>query len=205
MTCLVLRAYLKTTYRGVVDFLASSQELCVAIGLKSLPHYSSSNALPIRSAVAEIADAMFAEIIKECAPDAKEMAVDSTGIQTTAACAYFQTVRAKEHEIRQAFARGSLRKLVSLRLGGELGTTNGPRGSSEILEKAMARLRPKKLYADAGLRCGMGSCCLPRTLERRELYSTKCAPQGRFGRGHYRSRWSRCRSPMVGVGTLKRS
>ncbi len=151
MTCLVLRAYLKTTYRGVVDFLASSQELCDAIGLKSLPHYSTLKRFADRSAVAEIADAMFAEIIKECAPDAKEMAVDSTGIQDYRRQRLLSNpFGPKEHEIRQAFARGSLRKLVSLRPGGELGTTNGPRGSSRDLEKAMAKVRPKKLYADAG-------------------------------------------------------
>ena len=37
MTCLVLRAYLKATYRGVVDVLDSSQELREAMGLKKLP------------------------------------------------------------------------------------------------------------------------------------------------------------------------
>ncbi len=91
MTCLVLRAYLKTTYRGVVDFLASSKSCAMPSASRVLPHYSTLKRFADRSAVAEIADAMFAEIIKECAPDAKEMAVDSTGIQTTAASAYFQT------------------------------------------------------------------------------------------------------------------
>ena len=61
------------------------------MGLKKLPDYSTLKRFGDRSHVAEIADAMFAEIICECALDAKELAVDSTGIQTTAASAYFQT------------------------------------------------------------------------------------------------------------------
>ena len=40
MTCLVLKAYLKTTYRGVIDVLDASEKLRARIGLRRLPHYS---------------------------------------------------------------------------------------------------------------------------------------------------------------------
>ena len=69
MTCLVLQAYLKKTYRGVVDFLvASSQELCDAIGQKKLPYNSTLKRFGDRSNVAEIAETMITGIIRECAP-----------------------------------------------------------------------------------------------------------------------------------------
>ena len=36
-TCLILRAYLKTTYRGVIDVLDASDKLKECLGLKRLP------------------------------------------------------------------------------------------------------------------------------------------------------------------------
>ena len=42
MTCLVLKAYLKTTYRGVVDFLEGHAGLRRVLGMEGkLPHYTS--------------------------------------------------------------------------------------------------------------------------------------------------------------------
>lgn len=151
MTCLVLRAYLKATYRGVVDVLASSQELRDAIGLQRLPHYSTLKKFADRSAVAEIADAMFAEIIKEFSPPIKEMAVDSTGMATTAASAYFETRAGRK---KTKYVKLSLAVLCGSLLPCGLVVSWGPRTdraeAPEILEKAMAKVRPKKLYADAG-------------------------------------------------------
>jgi len=41
MACLILRAYMKTTYRGFVDFLAGHQGLRTALGMEGkLPHYT---------------------------------------------------------------------------------------------------------------------------------------------------------------------
>ena len=39
MACLILRAYTKTTYRGIIELLAVSGELRAALGLSKLPHY----------------------------------------------------------------------------------------------------------------------------------------------------------------------
>src|ERR1700743_1684878 len=41
MTCLILRVYLKTTYRGVLDLLAASPPLREKMGLSDkLPHFT---------------------------------------------------------------------------------------------------------------------------------------------------------------------
>jgi hypothetical protein len=41
MACLVLRAYLKTTYRGLIEILETSEALRTELGMKDkLPHYS---------------------------------------------------------------------------------------------------------------------------------------------------------------------
>ena len=124
MTSLVLRAYLKTTYRGVIDVLAASQKLRESIGLKRLPHYSTLERFGDRSSVAEIAEAMFAETIKEFAPPQEEMAVD-IGERL-----FSDALGPKELEIREAFLGHSLQEFVALRARGELGTENGSRRSS---------------------------------------------------------------------------
>ncbi|RIK62986.1 MAG: hypothetical protein DCC65_16745, partial [Planctomycetota bacterium] len=40
MTCLVLRAYTKTTYRGVIELLEASGQLRRILCMERLPHYS---------------------------------------------------------------------------------------------------------------------------------------------------------------------
>jgi hypothetical protein len=52
MACLVLRAYLKTTYRGVIEILETSEALRTELGMKEkLPHYSTLAKFCERSAV----------------------------------------------------------------------------------------------------------------------------------------------------------
>src|SRR5580698_8088354 len=59
MACLILRAYTKTTYRGVLELLAISPGLRRELGLRDkLPHYSTLAKFSERSQVLEIADAM---------------------------------------------------------------------------------------------------------------------------------------------------
>ena len=47
MACLVLRAYLKTTYRGIIDLLGVSEELRSRLGLKHFLTILRSTTLPI--------------------------------------------------------------------------------------------------------------------------------------------------------------
>src|SRR6185295_11945119 len=58
MTCLVLRAYLKSTYRGVIEILDTSETLRQTIGLKTLPHYSTLKYFADRASTLDIVDAM---------------------------------------------------------------------------------------------------------------------------------------------------
>ena len=59
MACLILRAYTKTTYRGVLELLAVSPSLRQELGLQDkLPHYSTLAKFSSRSQVLDIVDAM---------------------------------------------------------------------------------------------------------------------------------------------------
>src|SRR5258708_6049013 len=65
MACLILRAYLKTTYRGVLEFLSVSPALRKHLGLgDKLPHYTTLQKFSARSKVLEIADAMIQSIAR---------------------------------------------------------------------------------------------------------------------------------------------
>src|SRR6202040_56441 len=63
MACLILRAYTRTTYRGVIEFLAVSPSVRQELGLgDKLPHYTTLQKFSARSKVLEIADAMIQTI-----------------------------------------------------------------------------------------------------------------------------------------------
>jgi len=97
MGCLILRAYLKATYRGVLELLAVSPRLRQCLGLsEKLPHFTTLQKFSARSQVLAIADAMIQTIGHAasgtiCQPRAAAM--DATGLETTTASAHFQCRR----------------------------------------------------------------------------------------------------------------
>lgn len=91
MTCLILRAYLKSTYRGIIEFLDTSDKLRQTLGLTALPHYSTLRYFADRPGTLEIVDAMLTEVAKQFVRKEEQVAIDSTGLETTSASSYFQT------------------------------------------------------------------------------------------------------------------
>src|ERR1700761_6157811 len=82
MACLILRAYTKTTYRGILELLAISPSLRRELALTDkLPHYSTLAKFSERSQVLEIADAMIRTIARahgKTEPEPKAAAMDAT-------------------------------------------------------------------------------------------------------------------------------
>lgn len=63
MSCLILRSYLKVTYRGLVDLLAGHDTLRRILGMEEkLPHYTTLQKFSARKDVLAVADAMIAQI-----------------------------------------------------------------------------------------------------------------------------------------------
>src|SRR5450432_4454487 len=95
MACLILRAYLKTTYRGVLELLAVSPNLREALGMPDkLPHYTTLQKFSARSQVLAIADAMIRTIGRAAGAlkfAKTSAAMDATGLETTTASAHFQS------------------------------------------------------------------------------------------------------------------
>jgi hypothetical protein len=155
MSCLILRAYLKTTYRGVLELLAISPSLrrCLGLGDK-LPHYTTLQKFSARSKVLEIADAMIQSIARAVGrlePEPEAAAMDATGLETTTASAHFQCRRGGQRrkwvKISTVVLCGSL---LPLSLVMDWGPNNDKCQAKELIAKAKTAAVPDKLYADAG-------------------------------------------------------
>ena len=155
MSCLILRAYLKTTYRGVLELLAVSPSLRGCLGLsEKLPHYTTLQKFSARSKVLEIADAMIQSIARSVGPMEPEpsaAAMDATGLETTTASAHFQCRRGGQRRkwvtVSTVVLCGSL---LPLGLVLDWGPNNDKCQARELITKAQQAAVPDRLYADAG-------------------------------------------------------
>jgi hypothetical protein len=155
MACLILRAYTKTTYRGLLELLAISPSLRQELGLRDkLPHYSTLAKFSSRSQVLEIADAMIRSIGQAAFRQTTEptaAAMDATGLETTTASVHFQCRRGGQRrkwvKVSTIILCGSLLPM-SLVMG--WGPTNDKCQAKSLLAKAQAVVMPDTLYADAG-------------------------------------------------------
>ena len=155
MSCLILRAYLKTTYRGVLELLAVSPSLRRCLGLsQKLPHYTTLQKFSARSNVLAIADRMIQSIARAAGrlePEPEAAAMDATGLETTTASAHFQCRRGGQRrkwvKISTVVLCGSL---LPLGLVMDWGPNNDKCQAKELIAKAQTAAVPDKLYADAG-------------------------------------------------------
>lgn len=151
MACLILRAYLKTTYRGVIDVLDASEEVQKCLGLSRLPHYSTLKYFADRSDTLAIVDAMLAEIVRAVAAEDQEVAIDSTGVESTSASAYFRTRSGRK---QKKYVKLSVCVLYGSMAPAALAVSWGPCNDKavarELLDKSRAALQPRTLFADAG-------------------------------------------------------
>lgn len=155
MACLILRAYLKTTYRGVLEFLSVSSDLREQLGMQDkLPHYTTLQKFSARSKVLEIADAMIRGIglaAGGATYGTGAAAMDATGLETTTASAHFQCRRGGQ---RRKWVKISTIVLCSSLLPVGLvldwGPTNDKCQARALINKASEISLPATLYADAG-------------------------------------------------------
>ena len=204
MTCLILRAYLKTTYRGVIDVLGASEQLQETIGLKKLPNYSTLKYFADRSGILEIVDAMLAEVAKQFVKESQEVAIDSTGLETTSASSYFQTRSGKQ---RKKYVKLSVGVLCGSMIPAGLvvgwGPCNDKLDALALLIKTGAVVKPAAVFADAGYDAEwVHRFCrevwetksfIPPAVHRKDgqingKYRSQMTP-ARLKRNHYTRRW----------------
>jgi hypothetical protein len=154
MSCLVLRAYLKTTYRGVLEVLAGHGPLRACLGLEDkLPHYTTLQKFSARSRVMAIAQAILTRIgqeaLKQQGSD-QAAAMDSTGLCTSSASAYFESRRGKRARKYIKFSAIVLcSSLFPIAMVLDQGPSNDVVQASPLLAQAQAVGQPRQLLADA--------------------------------------------------------
>lgn len=161
MSCLILRAYLKTTYRGLVDFLQGHQGLRKALGMEEkLPHYTTLQKFSRRSQVLEIVDLMIGRIGKVALRMVKQrgevpaVAMDATGLETSTASTHYLT---RKGQARRKWLKLSMTvvcgALFPLGLVVDWGPNNDKCQAAELLNKSQRATESEplqRLYADAG-------------------------------------------------------
>jgi hypothetical protein len=161
LSCLVLKAYLKTSYRGLVDFLHGHERLRRVLGLEEkLPHYTCLQKFSGRSEVLAIVDKLIGVIgqasLRRQGPKAA-VAIDSTGVEISGASAHFLSRTGRK---RRRYVKISLSVLCGSLFPLAIVLDWGPRKNDlsqapALLHKTLSlasasgRL-PSKLYADAG-------------------------------------------------------
>jgi hypothetical protein len=75
LACLVLKAYLKTSYRGCIEVLENSPVLVRSLGLKMIPNYSTLQRFAERAGLPEQINRMIGEILREVKPNVEDVAV----------------------------------------------------------------------------------------------------------------------------------
>lgn len=170
MACLVLRAALGTTYRGVTEVLEVSPPLIAALGLRRVPHYSTLQRFADRAATDEHIAALLAELLARVraaglAPGGSariaggspvEVALDSTGLETTSASAHY---RARSGKGQARYVKASVAvvcgALVCCGLVIDWGPNNDKRQAAALIARAEAATRAAglpvaRVLADAG-------------------------------------------------------
>jgi hypothetical protein len=154
LTCLILRVYLKTTYRGLLDLLASSPGLRAQIGLTDKrPHFTTLHKFSRRSEVLTIAQKLVAAIGQSAGNKEAEVgaAMDAPGLSRTPVSAYFTSRRGRKFrrwvKVGVVILTGSL---LPVALAVDLQPTHDCVQARTLLAQAQAVSQPAKLYADAG-------------------------------------------------------
>jgi hypothetical protein len=155
MACLILRAYLRTTYRGVIERLEVMPEVREALGLAYLPHFSTLQVFANKKEIPGIVNAMLAAILAEVGvPDEADAAMDSTGLEATSASAHFVSRAGRK---RTKFVKLSAIVVCGLLLPAALVVDWGPshdmKQAYAVLDAAEKTITPSFLWMDSAYDC----------------------------------------------------
>lgn len=211
MSCLILRAYLKTTYRGLLEILSGHGRLRAVLGMEEkLPHFTTLQKFSARSRVLEIADALIARIGRAAlrAQGRKEsevaVAVDATGMETSVASAHYVS---RSGKARRRWVKVSLVVVCGLLFPTGMVLGWGPSSDKSdapaLLEKSFdvpLDALPQKLYGDAGYDADwIHAYCREEHGVEAIIKPATCRSDGTLG-GTYRSKMTKAKLKRSGYG-----
>ena len=155
MACLILRSYLKATYRDFCDQLSASSQLREALGLRKVPDYSTLCKFAAKPRIQEVLEGMLVTLAQEMqafhGSDRPEAGMDATGLETTGASVHYRTRTGSK---RKAYLKLSavvmFGSLIPAAIALDQGPSNDKRSARDLLPKARDAIKPDVLYADAG-------------------------------------------------------
>jgi hypothetical protein len=155
MACLVLKAHLRQTYRGVVDLLAVATELRDALGLEKVPRHTTLAAFEKRAVTPQLLDALVGEVLavarERSGLRVDEVAVDSTGVECSPASRHYEMRvgrrRGRYVKLMLAVACGSL---LAVSATASMGPSNDTGDCWGALWRLGGRCAPRSAYLDSG-------------------------------------------------------
>lgn len=157
LTCLVLRALTKSTYREVWELLHLSPTLREAIGLEKVPHWTTLQKLMNKPDVGVIVGVMIGAVLQEAglADLPADIAVDSTGLESGVASLHYRTRR---WETGGGKARKTVKVSVAVLCGVllpaalvvDLGSSADMKQMPSLLAQIESNATPGRLLADSG-------------------------------------------------------
>ena len=101
-TCLILKIFFKTDYRGITEILSDNPTLCETFNISTVPHFTTLQKASIRLLKYSLVDKLLENTVKTICPNKKIKlaAVDSTGLEAGHISKYFvRRKRVKQLEI----------------------------------------------------------------------------------------------------------
>jgi hypothetical protein len=215
--CLVLKEFFKADYRGIMGILADTPNLCYAIGLKKVPHWTTlqkaSQRLLCNALVQRLLDATVVRAHPRRRdrrrPRVKRSAVDSSGFEAHHTSHYFVRRCAKGRKDRQTTTYDRFPKLALLtdcsnHLALAALAQRGPGPDithfERIVCQAYPRVRMETLLADAGYDAEWVHEVARHDLGIRSIIPPKIGrPTNKAPTGHYR-RWMWQRLHLTSYG-----
>jgi hypothetical protein len=162
LVCLVLRAFFKTEYRGIVEILNDWPELCQVFGLQTVPHFTTLQKASKRLLRLATAERLLDRTLETLVPDRHVAlaAMDSTGLEAHHISRYF-VLRKRSKEL-QTFENTYYRRFPKLAIVCACSnhailsamTTRGPSVDvnqfCKMLKPATEKVRMDCVLADAG-------------------------------------------------------
>lgn len=151
LACLVLKANLKLTYRGLSDLLEVSQPLREAIGLSQTPHYTTLQKFGASEDLGPVLDAVLRATLREVNESGvtPDVAIDATGMESGCASAHYISRSGKK---RSRWIRVSVVAICGLVLPVALHVDWGPGNdivpAIGLLQKASRVVNPERVWGD---------------------------------------------------------
>ncbi len=183
--CLVLKNFLKTDYRGVTGQLQDCSSLQKTLGLKHVPHYTTLQKAARRLLRSAHAKKLLDATVRKQLGRRRRVplaAIDSTGMECTAASGYFVRRRAKVSGPWKTMVYHRFPKLgvicdVTSHFILAFDTRRGPKPDvaefKQLLDDALTRVRLTTILADAGYDSESNHCHARQDREVRTIIPAK--------------------------------